>query len=156
MKLSQNKEDQLLWVETKNLSNIKPLAKKIASTLMQTRAPFSLWLQGEIGAGKTTFTKVLFEELGLSPDFPVTSPTYTYLQEYKINGKWFAHMDLYRFSQGAVFEEEELLGARDYSGYILEWPTQVALPEALQATHKLEITCHDEKERVYRFVSASA
>ena len=151
MKFTVEKNDNLLWAKKKDLKGIQSIAKEVASSLLEVAPPFCLWLQGEIGAGKTTFTKALFAELGLNPNFPVTSPTYTYLLEYKIGDSWYAHMDFYRFSEGVGFEEEELLGARDYAGFILEWPSNVQLPKTMAASHKLEIKCHDEKERNYTF-----
>ncbi len=151
MKFVIEKNDSLLWTERKKQASLPALSKKVASSLLEKKEPFCLWLQGEIGAGKTTFTKALFEQLGLSPDSPVTSPTYTYLVEYKIGGKWYAHMDFYRFTRGVNFEEEEMLGVRDYSGFILEWPSHVLLPESMAATHKLEIKSENENERVYSF-----
>ena len=134
----------------KNQKGIQSLAKKVASALLQLEGPFSLWLYGSLGAGKTTFTRALFHELGLSPNSPVNSPTYTYLVEYKIDRQWYAHMDFYRFTAGIEFEEEEMLGMRDYSGFILEWPNQVVLPESMAATHKLEITNSGKNLRTYR------
>ena len=123
--------------------------------LKESTNPFSLWLLGDVGAGKTTFTGALLRALGLNPNSPVNSPTYTYLIEYKIDGKWYAHMDFYRFTAGSLFEEEEMLGARDYSGFILEWPVQVDLPESMAATHKLEIKPSGEAKRIYSLYECS-
>lgn len=150
MQFLVEKKDKKLWEKTIPLTGIKELAKEIVKEL-KTKEPFSLWLEGTLGAGKTTFTKELLYALGLDRKIPVTSPTYTYLLEYKIDGKNYAHMDLYRFAEGVPFDEEELLGHEDYQGFILEWPSNVGLPDSLQATHKLHITSSKKEERTYSF-----
>lgn len=80
-----------------------------------------LLLKGDIGAGKTTFTKSLLKKLGSSDD--VDSPTYALVNEYDTpRGKVF-HFDLYR-----VNDVEELydMGIEEYldQAYlsIIEWP----------------------------------
>ena len=130
---------------------LSELSKKVTKALLESSLPFCLWLEGDVGAGKTTFVKSLFEELGLNKEHPVTSPTYTYLQEYEIKGSWYAHMDFYRFAEGSFFDEEELMGMRDYQGLILEWPSNVRLPESMLASHRLVIDNKNEEERDYSF-----
>lgn len=78
-------------------------------------------LEGELGAGKTTFTQGLAAALGVKGR--VTSPTFCIVQEHRGNGSFLVHMDLYRL-QG---EDDVLaIGWEDYlsEGAILvvEWP----------------------------------
>jgi len=78
-------------------------------------------LTGDLGAGKTTLAQMLCEKLGVSE--PVTSPTYTIVNEYNSNINTIYHFDLYRLNK-----EEELdgIGFTEYidSGNIclIEWP----------------------------------
>ena len=76
-------------------------------------------LTGELGAGKTTFTKGI--ALALRIKEPVTSPPFTIIKEYK--GEKFAlyHMDMYRLS-GDITELglEEYLGRKD-GVCVVEW-----------------------------------
>ena len=155
--LSINKKDQLLWEREAPLEESKALAKKIASELKSvTGRPFSLWLEGDLGSGKTTFTKELLYTLGLDRTVPVASPTYTYLLEYETDNGLCAHMDLYRFTEGVAFEEDEMLGHADYSGFILEWPGNVLLPDSMQATHKLHLSYINPDLRKYSFYESSS
>lgn len=64
-------------------------------------------LNGDLGAGKTTFTKALFASLGVSDI--VTSPTFAFMKEYNATFK-LSHYDMYR-----VESEDELweLGISD-------------------------------------------
>lgn len=84
-------------------------------------------LKGEMGAGKTVFTKGVALSLGIKAE--VTSPTYAYLNDY--DGKLF-HYDCYRLSSG---EDAEALGLTEYfysDGIcVIEWSENIAdvLPE---------------------------
>lgn len=65
-----------------------------------------LALNGDLGAGKTTFTKVLAKQLGITE--PVTSPTFVIQKSYRIeDDKEFnklVHIDAYRLESGADME----------------------------------------------------
>ena len=144
--------DKLLWKKEASIKEVEALSQKIKDELTKTKASyFCLWLEGDLGAGKTSFTKHLLYALDLDKDTPVTSPTYTYLNEYEVKEKVYGHMDLYRFQKGSVFEEEELLAHRDFNGFILEWPQNVRLPKPMQASHKLHISYIDTNTRSYSF-----
>ncbi len=81
-----------------------------------------LALEGDLGAGKTTWVRGLARGLGL--DRPVRSPTYTYRVDYELpDGRRLVHADLYRLAEGADltgFELDEL--ASDASTILaIEW-----------------------------------
>ena len=77
-------------------------------------------LDGDLGVGKTVFTKGFAEGLGISE--PVTSPTFTLIQEYGEGRIPFYHFDVYRI--GCVEEMDEI-GYEDcfYGGGVslVEW-----------------------------------
>lgn len=76
-------------------------------------------LSGDLGAGKTTFTKGIAISLGISE--PVTSPTFTIIKEYEGEKLNLYHMDMYRLS-GDITELglEEYLGRKD-GVCVIEW-----------------------------------
>jgi tRNA threonylcarbamoyladenosine biosynthesis protein TsaE len=86
-------------------------------------------LSGDLGAGKTAFTKGVAKYFGLDG---VTSPTYAYLNIY---GDILYHYDCYRLSCG---EDAERLGLTDYFGgdniCLIEWAENIedALPETVK------------------------
>ena len=92
--------------------------RRIAGLL---RPPCVIYLQGDLGTGKTTLTRGLLR--GLGHRGPVRSPTYTLLEPYELTRMRLYHLDLYRIGDP---EEIELLGLRDLldreSVLVVEWP----------------------------------
>lgn len=92
------------------------IAKSFAANL---RGGDVVLLSGELGAGKTTFTKGIALALGVKEE--VTSPTFTIIKEYDGDNLRLYHMDMYRLS-GDITE----LGFEEYLGNkngvsVIEW-----------------------------------
>lgn len=104
------------------------LAKAFGRAL---RAPLVIYLQGDLGAGKTTFARALIQGLG----YPgrVKSPTYGLLESYQAGGFDFLHLDLYRIQDPAELEYLAIPDQFTARGVLLiEWPEKAAsvLPSA--------------------------
>jgi tRNA threonylcarbamoyladenosine biosynthesis protein TsaE len=80
-----------------------------------------LYLQGELGTGKTTFARGFLRALGVKA--AVRSPTYTLLELYSAPPLTVVHLDLYRLDEP---QELEALGLRDWARpghlWLVEWP----------------------------------
>lgn len=103
------------------LQSTKALAARVCRGL---RGRELLLLSGDLGAGKTTFTRYLAEALGIDPAW-VSSPSFTLVQRYPPGSKGLAltHVDLYRIERPADAESlglEEILA--EGGVVVVEWP----------------------------------
>lgn len=78
-----------------NLKETNILAKKFAKLLIGGE---TILLNGDLGAGKTTFVKCVLKALGVKDE--ITSPTFTIMHEYYTKNFDIYHFDMYRFSSG--------------------------------------------------------
>lgn len=127
----ESKEKTMATFSTNNEQETIDFAKKLTNYL---KPGMTILLKGDLGAGKTTFTKGIGEGLGIGRI--VKSPTYTIVREYQ-EGKFpLYHVDLYRLTESEVPE----LGLDEYfegDGIsVVEWPS--VAPEDLP-TDRLEI-----------------
>ena len=106
-------------------------------------------LHGDLGAGKTVFSRGVARGLGVTE--PVTSPTFTVVQEYRLaDHKMFFHLDLYRIDneQAALaFGIEDFLFAND-AITLVEWPERIPklLPVPPVLPLRLEHADHDLRQ----------
>ena len=144
--------NKLVFETGTDLAHLASLAAKLTSHLGVDQG-FCLWLQAPMGAGKTTIIGHMLRALGLDERIPVTSPTFTYLNEYEINDRWYAHIDLYRAGDDFQVEEIGLVDSRPFHGHFIEWPDDVKTGQWLQPTHILEIAFVEGlASRSYRFL----
>lgn len=121
--------------------------QRLANALAKTNPAGSLWLSGDLGVGKTTFTRYLLRALGHTG--AVKSPTYTLVEPYNIKGKPVYHADLYRLNDP---EELDFIGFFEYfdepnSLIIIEWASraETVLPKP---DITINITRKADKSRV--------
>jgi len=109
----------------------------------------TIWLlDGEMGAGKTTFVRQFGEYIGFVE--PVQSPTFSIVNEYRDNnGNIYYHFDFYRINnEREAFE----IGCEEYfySGNIcfIEWPSRIEslIPDTFL---RIQIAIENVTERVY-------
>jgi tRNA threonylcarbamoyl adenosine modification protein YjeE len=65
-----------------------------------------VWLDGDLGAGKTTLVRAVLRAFGHAG--PVKSPTYTLVEVYVVSSIYLYHFDFYRFNEAEEFEDAGL------------------------------------------------
>lgn len=93
--------------------------EKLGAALAQTRpADAVVFLQGDLGAGKSTLARALLRALGVQG--AIRSPTYTLVERYPLNDGEAWHLDLYRIGDAG---ELDFLGLDEGSAnlWLVEW-----------------------------------
>lgn len=126
----------------KDISQIQDITQIIFDTIFSiplTKAT-TLFLEGQLGAGKTTLTQEIGRLLEITK--PLTSPTYTIMNEYEVKHPQFKkliHMDLYRIETLWELQEyqleEDLLDP--HTMFIIEWSK--TSQEFFQNTHCFQV-----------------
>lgn len=100
----------------------------IAAGFAATLRPGSvLLLAGDLGAGKTAFTRGLARGLGLDVA-DVTSPTFTLVHEYRGGRLPLIHVDLYRLDRADLDEIGLDQDLADQGVVAVEWPERLSRP----------------------------
>lgn len=111
----------LLWPDEQATAGF---AQQLAASLIhqQTGLNACITLDGELGAGKTTFVRHLLQALGVTGR--VKSPTYAVVEQYEVHAGHIWHFDFYRFTDPQEWEDA---GFRDIFASeglkLCEWPT---------------------------------
>jgi tRNA threonylcarbamoyladenosine biosynthesis protein TsaE len=120
---------EIVWRQT--VRDEAAVARLAAHFAEAARPPLVINLQGDLGAGKTTFARAYIHALGFQGY--VKSPSYGLLETYEAGGFNILHLDLYRIEDP---EELEYLALRDLfdnrTVLLIEWPERGAghLPAA--------------------------
>ncbi len=113
--------------ETNSAKETHELGKRIGSNAKKGQI---YTLEGDLGVGKTVFTQGVADGLGIKE--PISSPTFTIIQEYQEGRLPFYHFDVYRIGD---VEEMEEIGYDDYffgdGMCLIEWANLIEeiLPE---------------------------
>ena len=107
-----------------SLEDTKKLGQELAKEILKRKgeAAFVVFLDGDLGTGKTTLVKEIIFALGVKEK--VKSPTFTIIEPYELNNGNIYHVDLYRIIDPS---ELEIIGLREYLNesnaiIFIEWP----------------------------------
>ena len=112
----------------KSLDHLNLISKKISKNLSKKDCIF---LIGDIGVGKTTFTKHLINHLQVANDLKPTevlSPTFNLLYEYDIKDLKVMHYDLYRIKETKELDHLGIFLDDADTIKIIEWPDLIKAP----------------------------
>jgi tRNA threonylcarbamoyladenosine biosynthesis protein TsaE len=133
-------------VPVKNVNELGTAAESLIDSAGDEKV---FLLYGDMGAGKTTFIQSVCKALGV--DEPVTSPTFSIVNEYNGTSGKIYHFDFYRLKK----QEEALdMGYEEYfySGNycFIEWPEKI--PDLLPEHYiRVDIRILSNKERMLTF-----
>jgi len=101
--------------------------EKLATNLCKDISVGNIYLfQGELGAGKTTFVRLLINNLYLLNNLPkpplIISPTFPILITYELNSSQIYHYDLYRLKNLKELEELDFFENLNNNITFVEWP----------------------------------
>ena len=107
-----------------SLEDTRKLGQELAKEILKRKgeAAFVVFLDGDLGTGKTTLVKEIIFALGVKEK--VKSPTFTIIEPYEFNNENIYHVDLYRIIDPS---ELEIIGLREYLNesnaiIFIEWP----------------------------------
>lgn len=141
-------------------NDLADIAKKVVDTLSgsySTQAKV-LFLEGDLGAGKTTFTKELASVLGVNKE-DVHSPTFILKKEYKGEHDYFKkliHIDAYRFEspkEVKVLKLDNDLDKHD-TLIVIEWPSKLAGAINEDMTIAFAVIDDDTREVTINYVNS--
>ena len=137
----------------KSLEHLNSLSRKIADKLAENDCIF---LIGEIGVGKTTFTRYLINYLQAKKGEKITevlSPTFNLLYEYDLKDIKIMHYDLYRIKEEKELKHLGIFLDKQDTIKIIEWPQLINI----SLSDKLEIYidyAKNEEEREVKLVGS--
>ena len=138
----------------KSLEHLNSLSKKVADQLTKNDCIF---LIGDIGVGKTTFSRYLINYLQGKNGEKITevlSPTFNLLYEYDLKNIKIMHYDLYRIKKANELDHLGIFLENEKTVKIIEWPDLIKTP----LTNKLEIHLQygeNDKERKMKINGAN-
>ena len=132
----------------KSLEHLNKISKTISQKLENGDCIF---LIGEIGVGKTTFTRYLINNLqnqrGLK-ETEVLSPTFNLLYDYEIKDLKIMHYDLYRIKKVDELDHLGIFSEDEKTVKIIEWPDLIKTPLKNKLEIYLEYGANDNERKM--------
>ena len=132
----------------KSLDQLNSLSEKVADHLKEKDRIF---LTGEIGVGKTTFTRYLINYLQKkegSKTTEVLSPTFNLLYEYNLKKYKIMHYDLYRLKNEKELNNLGIFQENENAIKIIEWPSLIKIHKTNKLEIHLDYAQHDNERKL--------
>ena len=132
----------------KSLEQLNSLSKKVADHIKEKDFIF---LTGEIGVGKTTFTRYLINYLQKkegSNTTEVLSPTFNLLYEYDLKKFKIMHYDLYRLNNKKELNNLGIFQENENAIKIIEWPSLIKISKSDKLEIHLDYAKQDNERKL--------
>ena len=132
----------------KSLDQLNSLSEKVADQLKEKDCIF---LTGEIGVGKTTFTRYLINYLQKKEGLKATevlSPTFNLLYEYDLKKYKIMHYDLYRLKNEKDLNNLGIFQENENAVKIIEWPNLIKIRKSDKLEIHLDYAKHDNQRKL--------
>ena len=132
----------------KSLEQLNSLSKKVADHIKEKDFIF---LTGEIGVGKTTFTRYLINYLQKKEGSNITevlSPTFNLLYEYDLKKFKIMHYDLYRLNNEKELNTLGIFQENENAIKIIEWPSLIKTPKSDKLEIHLDYAKQDNERKL--------
>ena len=137
-------ENQIL-----DISEIQSLALNLSKKL---KVGDVLMLKGELGVGKTTFSRFIINNLhslnNTSRPYSINSPTFPILLTYNVNNFEIYHYDFYRIKNIKEIDEIEFFENIQKSITLIEWPELLIKLPFTQKHYVINLDIYSEKQRL--------
>ncbi len=122
--------------------------EKLISEIKEKLIGRIIFLNGNLGAGKTTFVNMFVKSLNIEDQS--SSPTFTLLQKYSDSKNTVFHYDLYRLNSLDEFENIGFFEQIEEEGtFFIEWANKLDLKKYLENIVEINIEIADENKRNY-------
>jgi len=116
---------EILTRQISNPAAMQELARYLCENHLPDKESFTLFLEGDLGAGKTFMAQEILKLKGVKE--AITSPTYALVNEYLTDSNTFGHWDFYRLESPNDFFAR---GFQDFAGepnsvHLVEWPEKI-------------------------------
>ena len=132
----------------KSLEQLNSISEKVADQLKEKDF---IYLTGEIGVGKTTFTRYLINYLQKkegSKTTEVLSPTFNLLYEYDLKKFKIMHYDLYRLKNEKDLNTLGIFQENENAIKIIEWPNLLKIPISDKLEIHLDYAKYDNERKL--------
>ena len=131
-----------------SLEQLNSLSKKVADYI---KAKDCIFLTGDIGVGKTTFTRYLINYLQKKEGSKITevlSPTFNLLYEYDLKKFKIMHYDLYRINNRKELNNLGIFQENENAIKIIEWPSVIKIPKSDKLEIHLDYAKQDNERKL--------
>ena len=132
-----------MLIDITEIEKTKKIAFNFANLIQNNKTFYAFYLNGNLGAGKTTFVRFCLEAFGW--EGKVKSPTFGLIEEYHLQSIKLIHTDLYRLNSSDEFDYFGVdLDFQSHGAIFIEWPEKI---EKFNCTNEIDLRFENSKSK---------